>query len=58
MSVIAGPVTSMAMTSFDVDETHAASYTNGQNVTFNEDDKRRFYCHVNGSYPKPLVKVR
>lgn len=40
-----------------MDNTHAVAYENGQNVTFVEGEKHKFFCHVNGSYPQPEVKI-
>ena len=41
----------------DVNGTHAMTYVNEQEVTFDEGEIRQMFCYVNGSYPKPEVKV-
>ena len=41
----------------DANGTHAVTYVNQQEVTFDEGEVRQLYCYVNGSYPKPDVKV-
>lgn len=51
------PVTSVRLLSRDMDNTHAVAYENGQNVTFVEGEKHKFFCHVNGSYPQPEVNI-
>lgn len=51
------PVTSVRLLSHNMDKTHGVVYENGQNVTFVEDERRKFSCLVNGSYPQPEVKV-
>ena len=45
------------LNSKDVNGSHAVTYVNQQEVTFDEGEPRQLYCYVNGSYPEPKVKV-
>ena len=51
------PAKSILLSSLDVDSTHAQSYNNGTEVTFNEGQVQNFCCYVNGSFPSPEVSV-
>ena len=53
------PVKSIKLRSFlgTNGHTSAADYANGQKVTFEEGDKRKFICNVTGSYPAPIVDI-
>jgi len=51
------PISSVKMTSTDVNGTHAVAYVDEQDVTFLEGEVRPWTCRVNGSYPKPKVVV-
>jgi len=51
------PISELVMTSRDLTGTHHMIHAEGQNVTFEEGERRKFVCRVNGSYPAPEVTI-
>ena len=51
------PIRSIKMTAQDSDGSHPISFVNNGQATFEEDEERRIYCYVNGSYPVASVNM-
>lgn len=55
--VVFSPISELVMTSRDLSGSHHMIHAEGQNVTFQEGERRKFTCQVNGSYPAPKVII-
>lgn len=56
--LVLAQITSVRLASRNEDNTHAVVYVDKHVAEFKEGGAHKFSCHVNGSYPKPEVKIQ